>query len=62
MIEVSRARKILGKIAERYNDSEIEQMINALVVLADLTINSYLDKKEIDLKRTNGRVDISKQQ
>jgi hypothetical protein len=52
MVTVSKARTILDRMGENSSDFEVEQVINTLAVLADLAINSYLEKrKNIDIFR-----------
>ncbi len=46
MLTVSQCKKILGKVAQKMNDSEIEQLRDTFVVLSDLAIDSYLEKKK----------------
>jgi len=46
VIEAEKIKKLLGKTATSYSDSEIEQIKNTLIVLSDLAINSFLEKKE----------------
>lgn len=46
MLAIAKCRKILGKVAEKMTDSEIEGLRNTFVVLSDLAIDSYLAKRK----------------
>lgn len=38
----------MGKAGEKYTDSELEETVNALTVLADLVIDNYLLRQKIN--------------
>ena len=50
-IPISKCRKILGKDAESMSNSEIEEISNTFVVISDLAIDSYLDKKRQNIPK-----------
>lgn len=50
-IPLYKIRKIMGKGAEKYTDSQLEEVVNALTVLADLAIDSYLGRQEARKER-----------
>lgn len=53
IISAYKIRKIMGKDGEKYTDSELEETINALTVLADLVIDNYLLRQRVNKpKRT----------
>ncbi len=39
-------RKLLGNVAKSMTDAEIEDLRNIFIVIADLAIDSYLQKKK----------------
>jgi len=43
---VEQARKILGKSADEYTDDELLEVINTFVVISDIAIDSYLEKRK----------------
>lgn len=46
IISIKEAREIMGKEASRrYTDSDIEELINVLSVMANLAIDSYIEIK-----------------
>lgn len=49
MLTITQCRKILGKVAQKMNDSEIEQLRDTFIVLSDLAIDSYLVKRNSKL-------------
>ena len=40
-MDVPTARKTLGKIADRYTDREVQEIINTLEILADVCIDQF---------------------
>jgi ABC-type transporter MlaC component len=51
----SEARKILGKVAEKMTDSQIEELINIFIAFSDLAIDSYLQRLKLnEQKYENG--------
>lgn len=44
-IPINKCREILVKTSGAMTDTEIEQLRNAFVVLSDLAIDSYLERK-----------------
>lgn len=46
MLNVTQCRKIIGRTAEKMTDSEIEQLRDLFIVLSDLAIDSYLEKRK----------------
>lgn len=46
IISIIEARQIMGKVASRkYKDSEIEELINGLSLIANFAIDSYIEMK-----------------
>lgn len=43
---IAECRRILGKIAEKMTDPEIESLRDTFIVLSDLAIDSYLAKRK----------------
>jgi len=46
MLTVAQCRKILGNAALKMTDEEIEQLRDTFIVLSDLVIDSYLEKRK----------------
>lgn len=44
MLSLTQCKEILGKIAEKMSDSEIEELRNIFIALSDLAIESCLAK------------------
>ena len=44
MLSLTQCKEILGKIAEKMSDSEIEELRNIFIALSDLAIDSYIIK------------------
>lgn len=47
---VKQVRTLLGKEYKRLPDSDIEKLIEELMVLADIIVDAYLDKKKKETK------------
>lgn len=46
IISIGEARQLMGKAAsKKYTDSQIEELVNVLSVIANLAIDSYIDMK-----------------
>lgn len=45
-VTIAEARKIMGKDAQEYSDTQLEEVINLLTVLADMAIDSFVAKKK----------------
>ena len=52
MFSVEETRKIMGEANKKYNDVELEEIINILTVLADIALDSVLAKRK---EKQNGR-------
>lgn len=50
-VTIQKARKILGKKAEKMSDEEIMRVINVLTKLSDIAINSVLSMR-LEQKKT----------
>lgn len=50
IISAHKIREIMGKAGEKYTDSQLEEVVNALTVLADLVIDNYLLRQKINKK------------
>lgn len=46
IISIEKARKIMGPANKNYTDTELEEIINILVVLSDIAIDSYIEKQK----------------
>ncbi len=49
MLCIEECRKILGGAAEKMTDPEIESLRDTFIVLSDLAIDSYLEKRKCRL-------------
>ena len=46
IISIGEARQLMGKAGSRkYTDSEIEELVHVLSAIANLAIDSYIEKK-----------------
>ncbi len=45
-VTIAEARKIIKKDAKEYSDTQLEAIINLLVVLADMSIDSFVAKRK----------------
>lgn len=60
-ISIQETKKILGDMALEYTDLQLEAIINSFVVIADLAIDDFLDKRTSAKKTTDaiGRIERS---
>lgn len=46
IISIEEARKLMGESSKKYNDKQIEEVINIYDFLADMAIDCYLIKRK----------------
>lgn len=46
IISIKEVRKIMGTANKNYTDAELEEIINILIVLSDIAIDSYIEKQK----------------
>lgn len=47
---IQTAREILGKGAKKLTDEQIQELINTFIIISDLAIYSYLEKRKNNKK------------
>ncbi len=47
ILSVEETRKIMGPANKKYSDAQIEELINVLSAIANLAIDSYIEKKRL---------------
>jgi len=52
IISIGEARQLMGKAGSRkYTDSEIEELVHVLSAIANLAIDSYIEKRQKESRK-----------